>query len=350
MGGDEKEFIRRYQPLLSQGIEASKAQLSPTGQMVVASTTQKRIETRLLLVNYLKKHPEIHKIEVRRPVFVVGFTRTGTTFLHELLGLHPEVCMHYTWEQSNPIPSIDDFSSLEKVKADRAKRYAASKWAVESTVLLAGPEIQSIHRVGIDECEECSTPCGMELPWNIPTISFLPYIAREVCAMGAGSAFKFYKQYLQLLTFQDPARSSRPFTWMLKCPFHLPVLTELNETFPDCTVVWTHRDPVECIGSACSLYETLMRLVTNSETIDRVALGAAVMDYTEVSLEMAEASIAQLGSKLHIVHVRYADNVKNPKAICREVFQQVRGGGMPHTHTHAHIHIDRQTESDKWVV
>jgi hypothetical protein len=110
---------------------------------------------------------------------------------------------------------------------------------------------------------------------------------------------------------------------MLKCPFHLPVITELYETFPDATFVWTHRDPVECIGSACSLYETLMKLIVNSETIDRYALGAAVIEYTAISLEMAEASIAQLSTKLRIVHVRYADNIKNPKAICRQVFEQV---------------------------
>ena len=51
---------------------------------------------------------------------------------------------------------------------------------------------------------------------------------------------------LQLMAWQSPERSScktrdggpgpEGFTWMLKCPFHLPYLTELAETFPDATV------------------------------------------------------------------------------------------------------------------
>lgn len=65
------------------------------------------------------------------------------------------------------------------------------------------------------------------------------------------------------------------FTWMLKCPFHLPYLTELYAAFPDATVVWTHRNPVECIASACSLYETLLHMCCIPESISRHALGKA---------------------------------------------------------------------------
>ena len=54
-------------------------------------------------VQYLRRHPGVLQMKVRGPVFVVGFTRTGTTFLHELLGLHPAVRSHVTWEQVRSI-------------------------------------------------------------------------------------------------------------------------------------------------------------------------------------------------------------------------------------------------------
>ena len=80
--------------------------------------------------------------------------------------------------------------------------------------------------------------------------------------LGASNAFRYYKQYLQLLTFTDNDRySSRDeFTWMLKCPFHSPYLEELHKAFPESTVVWTQRNRVECIASACSLYEALLQI------------------------------------------------------------------------------------------
>ena len=45
--------------------------------------------------------------------------------------------------------------------------------------------------------------------------------------MSAGDAYRFYRQYLQLLTWQQrqtAAESGDEFTWMLKCPFHLPYI------------------------------------------------------------------------------------------------------------------------------
>lgn len=110
---------------------------------------------------------------------------------------------------------------------------------------------------------------------------------------------------------------------MLKCPFHLPYLTELHTEFPDATIVWTHRDPVECIASACSLYECLMKLVVDTWTIDRAALGQAVMEYTADALERAARSIEKASKTMKIIHVRYADNIKDPKSICKKVVESV---------------------------
>ena len=124
------------------------------------------------------------------------------------------------------------------------------------------------------------------------------------------------------MAWQDVDRQSN-FTWMLKCPFHLPYLTELHQEFPDATIVWTHRDPVECIASACSLYECIIKLVADSWTIDRQAIGQAVLEYTADALERAAASIEKASKTMKIIHVRYADNIKNPKSICQKVIESV---------------------------
>lgn len=45
----------------------------------------KMLEDRLLMESLLKKHPEIREEELAPPVFIVGFPRTGTTHLHNLM-------------------------------------------------------------------------------------------------------------------------------------------------------------------------------------------------------------------------------------------------------------------------
>src|SRR5262249_9887744 len=44
-----------------------------------------------------------------------------------------------------------------------------------------------------------------------------------------------------------------PDRWVLKSPQHLEQLVPLSETFPDATIVVTHRDPVAVVRSAITM-------------------------------------------------------------------------------------------------
>lgn len=146
---NDGDFVKRYTISRSIGLHRSMAKFSPTGYIMALSTLQKRMETRLRLVQYLKDHPEVRELKFHSPpVFTVGFPRTGTTFLHELLGLHPSVKMHYTWEQMDPVPFTND-TNAEALRIDRLKRYEKNKLRMQIMLYLSGDEIQSIHRVGM---------------------------------------------------------------------------------------------------------------------------------------------------------------------------------------------------------
>ena len=133
----------------------------------------------------------------------------------------------------------------------------------------------------------------MELPWALTELLYHIASGGETMQTGCGGAFRYYRKFLQLLAWQNPGNvvltdgaagaaaaddaasggaaaaaagaadgdaAMRAEQWMLKCPFHLPYLDALMREFPGSTIVWTHRDPVECVASACSLYETLAAL------------------------------------------------------------------------------------------
>lgn len=316
------DFVKRYELARNAGMEISKAKYSPMGFYLIGGSLVRRMEARLKSVEFFKRHPAVAKTKLRPPIFVIGFPRTGTTFLHELLGLHNDVRMHYTWEQFEPVPSTND-ESIQALEADRRKKYIRNKTFFDYVFHpIAGDAIQQIHRIGYDEPEECTVPCSSELPWTITEIPLMIYAIKQLIPMGAGDAYVHYKQFLQLMTWQSEDRREKDFTWMLKCPFHLPYLRELHETFPDSTVVWTHRDPAECIASACSLYETILRMGCEEPSIDRNSLGAAVMNYTKVCLVEAEKAFVALGDKFKVVHVRYADTVKSSKQVCVDIYKK----------------------------
>lgn len=323
---DEGAFIRRLDEVRKVGMKNSKAFYSPSGYAIIQYVFVKKMKERLLMIDYIKRHPAIDRIKLKAPVFVIGLTRTGTTFLHEKLGLHESVRMHYTWEQMSPLPGTDD-DAVASLDADRKARYSANKAAFNFLFkYIIGEKIQYIHRIGYDEPEECTVPCSFDLPWSLTELPNHVYAAEETFPLGAGKAFEFYAKVLKLFTYQSSERRDQDFTWMLKCPFHLPYLEELVKAFPGATIVWTHRDPAQCIASACSLFQTLQHMGMEEASVDPKRLGAAIMKYSALCLQKAEESLEKLKGQVKVVHVRYADNVSKPKDVCRQVYE---AAGIP---------------------
>jgi hypothetical protein len=80
-----------------------------------------------------------------------------------------------------------------------------------------------------------------------------------------------YAEYaLQLRVLQSHERRPR---WLLKCPAHLFWLDQLLEVLPGALVVQIHRDPLEVLGSFCSLSAVLSGI--GSDDVDPDAIGAA---------------------------------------------------------------------------
>lgn len=102
--GNTELTTKLYETTRKVAMTKSNAQYSPVGHILTQRMIIKRMEIRARMLDYIKQHPQVNDVKFDRPpVFVIGFPRTGTTFLHELLGLHPAVRQHYTWEQVNNI-------------------------------------------------------------------------------------------------------------------------------------------------------------------------------------------------------------------------------------------------------
>ena len=66
-----------------------EARLTPFGRMLVRGQIETTLRNRLSVEKAIRERPEIASLPVRRPIFVLGLPRTGTTALHHLLGRDP---------------------------------------------------------------------------------------------------------------------------------------------------------------------------------------------------------------------------------------------------------------------
>lgn len=319
----DHSFAQLYRIIHSVGRDEQMktVRYSPTGYLLEERSWTYKMETRLQLVDYIKRHPSIRNVTFDRPpIFIIGLARTGTTYLHELLGLHPETRSHYVWEQQHPVPTTDDESASAQ-QFDRERRYKEGKPRYEKGQRIAGDYLQRIHKVCYDASEECTVPCSVEAPWSVSALTFMVCSSEKLFNYSLGQTYQLYSRFLQILTWQAPDLAS---TWMLKCPFHLPYLIELHATFPDSPLIWTHRHPCECIPSACSLFYALASLTANSWTIDKKVIGLNVVRYTRICLERAFTAIEQnkkdtTKSNLQVVHIKYKNTINKPVEECEAI-------------------------------
>lgn len=221
--------------------------------------------TRLLVMDYLKHHPDVHDIEIRQPIIVVGLPRTGTTHLVNLLAADSRMRSLPCWEASEPLPRPDD----EMLPDGTDPRYQRSAEGWEMSVQSA-PLIAAMHDMAPDTIDEeislmYSDFSTYSFEWN----SFAPRFRDHYYASDQLPRYEYLKTMLKLLLHRQPPDS--PSRWVLKSPMHLENLPELRAMFPDATYVMTYRDPVSVIQSAITMLAYGQRMTRKSVRIAQLA-------------------------------------------------------------------------------
>ena len=95
-------------------------EFTPLARIIMRQSFIRAASNRLHLQQFLKRNPQVRDRKMERPVFVLGFPRTGTTVLQNLLQLHPKRRALQLWELVAPVP-------VENTEADKNKRIRAAK-------------------------------------------------------------------------------------------------------------------------------------------------------------------------------------------------------------------------------
>lgn len=284
-----------------------EADLSSFGRLALRGLVVGVLASRLRLVDWAKRHPEVHQERIERPLVVVGLPRTGTTLLSILLGLDPELRPLLSWEASDPAPPPDLASQAED------PRIAANQRQMQQLEAL-NPAIRAMHPFGATLATECVALFMMDLrSLAIETQALLPGYGRWLEDTDMRSTYALHKLALQVLQSRIPTPA-----WSLKTPHHLWCLDTLLETYPDARVVWTHRDPAVVVSSTASLNTALQR--ANSRRTDPVAVGAAWREKLSLAAERGLDFDRRHAGKDWCHHLQYRDLVADPVDAVRALY------------------------------
>jgi hypothetical protein len=175
---------------------------------------------------------------------VGGLPRPGTTHLLNLIAADQRLRSLPYWESLEPVPAPEDTPGPDGVDPRLARCRDAS---AASDALL--PYLKNMHHMTPEHVHEEIELQAIDfssyiLEWNAQVPRWRDYYL----AHDQRPHYAYLKKALQALQWL-----SGPERWILKSPQHLEQLGPLIETFPDATVVLTHRDPVSVIQSAITM-------------------------------------------------------------------------------------------------
>jgi hypothetical protein len=261
--------------------------------------------TRLRVIDAWARHPEIRARPIRAPWFLTGLPRSGTSALFNLLAADPSARALLNWEARIPEP-------LEGLAAGAPDPRRAALAASYDRGRAENSEFAAMHYTSVDTPEECALLQASSFSGVQTGVEILlePY-ASWYRAQPLDAMYAYYADLLRLLDWQRPGER-----WLLKTPAHLWGIRELFATFPDARVVWSHRDPVICIASVCSMTHLLMRAWME---VDAETLGPRVLDFYATSLERGLAA-RDACDPARFVDVHHDEVAGDPIALAERIY------------------------------
>ena len=270
------------------------------------SQTLQLLKNRLLLTDLLKRHPEIHDIELAPPVVIAGLPRSGTTHLHNLLAAAPTFRTLPYWESVEPFPlpaEVGVEPDPRRVRMDAAVGFMD----------VVMPHFRLMHEMTTDHVhEEIQLLANDFSTMLFESLGHVPRWRDYYLSHDQTSHYEHLATQLKALQFLRGGRR-----WLLKSPQHLEQLPVLDRVFPGVIVVVTHRDPVPIVLSMIAMITYSARMHRSPVPVQEIA--AYWVDRLELMLGALVRDRDVIGPE-RSVDVRFDDFMADELGIADQVY------------------------------
>ena len=266
------------------------------------------------------------------PVFVIGHWRTGTTFLHDLFSVDPNLAYPTTYECFFPHHFLLTENTLPKLMK----------------VLLPKKRPQDDVPVGFDRPQEEEFGMLM-LGEGTPYVThawprFGPADTNYLDFKGLSEADrkKWADAYMWLYRRLALKHGGKPL--VMKTPANAARLKLLTKLFPDARFIYLARDPLHVFPSTVKLWRALYSTqgLHNPPYLDGW-LDDYVLDMFARLTEDYEADRHVVPAD-RLIELRYEDLVKDPMATMRDIYARLDIGDFAAAEAPMRAYLDAQKE------
>ena len=279
--------------------------LTERGWGIIKNRYVNALATRMQVDEYIRKKPEVAEMPVKRPVFILGMPRTGTTMVSYLMSTDTANRSMLRWEAYNVVPP----AAPGALKTDPR---CLAEVANDEVMLKANPTVSAAHWEPGDGPTECVHLVAQDFrSLMFAVLSVTPTYHDWILFCDMASAFEHRKRVLQILQMNNSGR------WVLKMPSDSLFIRQLFRTFPDAKVIWTHRDPYAAFASSISMRGKSRPMFNKDSGLDYMRKHFPL----QLALHLARPLELSRERPDDIFNVYYDDLVADPLAQMRKIYR-----------------------------
>ncbi len=208
------------------------------------ATCTRAAANRLKNRDYLKRHPQIQRLRIERPIIVIGLPRSGTTHLENLIAADRRLRYLPVYLGAEAVPAPGESASTD----GRDPRWIRSDQHWQH--MKANPIMAAIHEHSPDHAcgeNELQLPDFASYQWE--WLADVPGWRDFYYSQDQTPHFEYARTILKAIAFQFPDERR----WILKGNAHSEQLPALMRVYPDATIVMNHRDPLAILQSVLTM-------------------------------------------------------------------------------------------------
>ena len=267
------------------------------------------LTTPLRISEKRKYNKKIQNISIEKPIFIIGHWRSGTTFLHYLLG--KDTNLGYVSTMQTLGPSV--FLTYEKLLKKIVQNSVPEKRPMDN--LEMGTDLPYEEEYAIANL----TPYSFYHAWYFPRAInryFKQYLLYENVEKNIIEEWKnIYLLFLKKITYKHKGKQI-----VLKSLVNTAKIKLLLELFPDAKFIHLTRNPYEVYLSTWKLYNSILPMFSFQHIEKDQFDKSILLIYKKLSQKYINEK--KLIPERNLIELRYEDFIKNPLTTVEKIYSK----------------------------